>query len=1124
MKKIYILLAITLTLFYIFINFTGYSQIISTVAGGGVGDYGLAINAYCEAKTTAIDDSGNLYIADYANRIRKINASTGIITTIAGNGIGGYSGDGLIATKATLLEPTGVALDALGNIYIADNGNNRIRKIDAITGIISTVAGTGTAGYSGDNGLATSANLNNPYSISIDITGNIYIADYYNNRVRKVNANTGIITTIAGDGTFGYSGDNGLATLAKLTKPTGVAFDAAGNIYIVDNYYKNIRKVAISTGIITTVAGGGSSLGDGGAATSALLSGPTGIALDAFDNIYIADYGNNRIRKVTISTGIITTVAGNGTSSSSGDSGIAILAGIPTPNAITLDASGNMYISDNDHIRKVTLSTGIINNFEGTKVADSDGDGGLAISSQLCHPYGIAFDASKNIYIANQCDNRIRKVTANTGIITTIAGSSVPGYNGDSILAASAQLSSPGGITVDTSGNIYIADRDNNRIRKINTNTGMIYTIAILSHPLGITLDASGNIYVAAYKYIYKIDANTGNITTVVGGGSVLGDGGLATSAGLSQPCTVALDKFGNVYIGEQTDGRIRKVTASTGIITTIAGNGTFGYTGDGGLATLAEIMEVDGLVVDGSGNIYISDTYNNRIRKVNANSGIISTIAGTGATNYNGDSITALLTSLSYPMGIILDSFNNIYFSDSGHGRVRKITFPFVINNQPTSVHVCTLDNTSFSVSATAVNSYQWQVNTGSGFINVPNSGIYSGSTTDVLKITGVIAAMNGYTYRCILTSDSNLISNSATLTVDQHPSSAGIISGMSNICQGQNSITYAVPPIANATSYQWILPNGATGVSTNDSITINYGANAVSGYVSVKGLSACGIGDSSKLSITVTPIPASAGTISGITNIVAGQQNIVYSVPLITNATSYVWTLPTGATGSSATNSIVVNYSSSAISGSITVKGHNTCGDGAASTLAITVTPVSTNCSAQFALVADTTTLHHYYIVNNATGVHPLKYNWSWGDGSHDTIAYPSHTYSTAGGYKICLTITDSIGCTNTFCDSSYLQKSTNSIIYVNVIPQGTLGINTNELSNQLKIYPNPAKEILTIETNLNTVQKIEITNLIGQTVFTSYINKKVTVNTSGFANGVYILKLYNDKETVVRKFMKE
>jgi len=179
---------------------------------------------------------------------------------------------------------------------------------------------------------------------------------------------------------------------------------------------------------------------------------------------------------------------------------------------------------------------------------------------------------------------------------------------------------------------------------------------------------------------------------------------------------------------------------------------------------------------------------------------------------------------------------------------------------------------------------------------------------------------------------------------------------------------------------------------------------------------------------------------------------------------------------------------------------------------------------CTANFTLVADTTTPHHYYAVNNAWGIPPLKYIWSWGDGTQDTIAYPSHTYSVAGYYKICLTITDSNGCTNTYCDSSYLQKSTNSMITVNVIPHGTLGINENESSNQIKVYPNPAKDILTIETNSNKEQRIDIINLIGQTIYTNIINKKAIINTSAFANGVYILKLSSDKETIVKKFVKE
>jgi trimeric autotransporter adhesin len=302
----------------------------------------------------AVDTSGNIYIADtYNNRIRLVTKSTGIITTVAGNGTQGFGGDGGLATSAQLYFPYGIAVDASGNIYIADY-NNRIRVVTRGTGIITTVAGDGTEGYSGDGGLATSTGLTKPSLIAVDTSGNIYIADSYSGRVRMVTKSTGIITTVVGDGTREHKGDGGLATSAGLYNPHGVAVDASGNIYIADSF--RIRMVMKSTGIITTVAGYGTQgySGDGGPATSASLMYLWGVAVDASGNIYIADTNNDRIRVVTKSTGIITTVAGGGVKGdvvSLGDGGQATSAYVYAPRGIAVDASGNIYIATPEYHR-----------------------------------------------------------------------------------------------------------------------------------------------------------------------------------------------------------------------------------------------------------------------------------------------------------------------------------------------------------------------------------------------------------------------------------------------------------------------------------------------------------------------------------------------------------------------------------------------------------------------------------------------------------------------------------------------------------------------------------------------------------------------------------------------------
>ena len=386
----------------------------------------------------AVDGSGNVFIADTINnRFRMVNASTGIITTVAGNGTDAFSGDNGLATAASLSGPTDVAVDTSGHLFIVDRGNYRIREVDLSSGLITTVAGNGTGAYGGDGGLATAASLSWPGAIAVDASRNLFITD--GNRIRKITASTGIITTVAGQNGSGYGGDNGPATAAILNGPSGVAVDGSGNIFIANQYNERIRKVTASTGKITTVAGNGSATynGDGILATAASIY-PEGVAVDAAGNIFIDDQYNQRIRKVTASTGLISTLAGSGTAGYGGDGGAATAALLNGPLSIALDTTGNLFISDvvNNRIRKVNLSTNAI-----TTIAGGLGDGGSALTASLKFPASVAANSSGNIFIDDYQNNRIREVNLATGVISGVAGNGTQGFAGDNGPPTAAALS-----------------------------------------------------------------------------------------------------------------------------------------------------------------------------------------------------------------------------------------------------------------------------------------------------------------------------------------------------------------------------------------------------------------------------------------------------------------------------------------------------------------------------------------------------------------------------------------------------------------------------------------------------------------------------------------------------------
>jgi len=698
---------------------------IATLAGGGANSAVATRAVIVEPSCVAVDKFGNTFVASRVmNQVFKAD-SAGNFTVVAGNGTGGFGGDGGPATSASLSYPLGVAVDSAGNLYIADEANQRIRRVDT-SGTITTVAGNGTGGYNGDNIAATSAELYYPTGVAVDSAGNLFIADSSNYVVRRVDASTGFITTVAGNGHSGFSGDNGPATNASLALPSGVAVDGAGNLFIADMWNSRIRRVDATTRIITTFAGGGTDgLGDGGLATSASLALPSGVALDGSGNLFIADWLSERIRRVDAVAGTISTVAGNGTAGFSGDGGPATSASLNQAYGVAVDGSGNLFIgdTDNNRIRRVDAATGTISTAAGS---GSDGDGGPATSALLVAPSGIVADAAGNLFIADTSNSRIRRVDATTGAISTVAGNGAQAFSGDGGPATSASLGDPSGVAVDGSGNLFIADTNNNRIRKVaagvittvagngaqgSSGDGGPATIASFHGVYGVAVDGSGNLFIADRwnNRIRRVDASTGNITTVAGNGTASfgGDGGPATSATLNQAYGVAVDSSGNVFIADYGNNRIRVVnmqataikvagvTIPAGDIATVAGNGSVGLSGDGGSATSASLCAPDSVAVDGSGNLFVADSCNYVVRRVDAVTGIITTVAGNGAYGFTGDGGPATTASLSFPYGVAVEAGGNLFIADTYNNRIREVLLAPAV----------TLSTASLSFSAQLVN-----------------------------------------------------------------------------------------------------------------------------------------------------------------------------------------------------------------------------------------------------------------------------------------------------------------------------------------------------------------------------------------------------------------------------------
>jgi sugar lactone lactonase YvrE len=570
------------------IRYVTTDPIVTTIAGTGgtsyTGDGGLAFNATFSTPTTTVTDTnGNIYIADTGSQvIRRIQNST--ITTYGGNGQIGNTGDGGPAIQARMNSPFGLAVDSANNLLFSDLSNSALRIITP-TGVIQRLAGNYTRGFSGDGGPALSATMSFPRDVAVDRSNNVYFCDTGNARVRRIDAATGIIRTVAGNGVQAFSGDNGLATLASLSSPTGVATDFTGNLYISDTQNHCIRYVNMTTSTITTVAGrpriAGYS-GDKSFATFALLSSPSHVAFDPTSGYYyIADDGNRRIRYVNSATKIIFTAAGNGSPFTGGDGGPAVNAVFGSITSVTTDSNQNIYITDGlgHAIRKINALTSTITTVVGTGVPGFSGDGGLATAARLSSPQTVVIDLSANLYFSDTNNQRIRRVDASTSMISTLAGTGFAGYNGDSISSIKANLNFPKALARDSLGALYVGDSSNYRIRRLDPK-GFITTYAgnslpqpplaglsFITNPIGIptalTTDSLGKLYMAESitSALWALPSSTGlmNPISAVSTAAYLGDSGPLSNAYFNQPTGMIIDSCGNFLIADSGNYRLRR-------------------------------------------------------------------------------------------------------------------------------------------------------------------------------------------------------------------------------------------------------------------------------------------------------------------------------------------------------------------------------------------------------------------------------------------------------------------------------------------------------------------------------------------------------------------------------------
>jgi sugar lactone lactonase YvrE len=593
------------------------SMFVGQVGGSGNADGPAAQASFHGPRGVATDVAGNVYVADTQNNlIRKLTVD-GMVSTLAGSGVAGFQdGDG---PQASFSSPNGVAVDAAGNVYVADTGNHRIRKISP-QGRVSTLAGTGVRGNA--DGLGSEARFNMPQALVVDAEGDVYVADTYSHQIRRITP-TGQVSTWAGRGTPGSLDASGLE--ASFAYPIGIALDGAGNLYVTEKFNRDVRKITPAQ-VVSTVAGTGTSGGQDGPVGSATFDCPWGIAVDANGAVYVSDCGYDTIRMIT--AGQVSTLAGQAKKYGDQD-GVGVQARFSMPGGLALHA-GELIVADagNSLLRKVTTS-GVVSTLAGTRYVSVESVDGTGADARFTRADDMTADSQGNVYVSDTSAHTIRRVST-AGVVRTMAGLADTPGEVDGI-GTVARFNLPGGLVRDSHGNLYVADQGNAVIRKMT--------------PRGV-------------------------VSTWVGNGESKDVDGQGTLAGFNSLDALAIDAQDNLYVSERNVCTVRKISP-TGVVSTWAGSA--GHCGIADSKSDTALFDgPQGLAVDASGNVYVADQNNHVVRKITP-AGMVSTWAGTGKAG--SDDGASGVATFNQPRTLAIDARGNLYVGDASNPQIRKVT-----------------------------------------------------------------------------------------------------------------------------------------------------------------------------------------------------------------------------------------------------------------------------------------------------------------------------------------------------------------------------------------------------------------------------------------------------------------